>query len=408
MATNRTVIKKPAIKKEDKDGIDINQVLSQSSKKGKVSIGKHETIIQRAETTPFDSEDAPIGTYEVRMHSTKKSKKKSKKKDKSEPTVLETPAPRYDCAFLEKIFHKNKQTVVSKGASQVATTTPVQSSTPIQSTNTNTKSQQGTSGTHKLTTPASIIPPTPKQKIPTTTTKNPSSSIRKVANVTPVKTTPILSRAATKSIPVVPAQPKPGNYYSKLAASKYNRPDSNDSSSSSSSSSSSDGKPPRLDSNKVTKGEESSSSKGDDSSDDSSYDEGEMQMAIQRSLGIAVPIPAKKIAYRKTADDKKPAAKKAVDTKKPTSKPKISVDTLYGNKVLSGQVSIEQDRVTGKINLSQEFDKEAGERVPKSREPKPKQDKKDTKESTARSEPSKGKQPTESTKPYDHRETQDC
>jgi hypothetical protein len=75
MATNRTVIKKLAIKKEDKDGIDINQVLSQSSKKGKVSIGKHETIVQRAETTPFDFEDAPISTYEIRMHSTKKSKK---------------------------------------------------------------------------------------------------------------------------------------------------------------------------------------------------------------------------------------------------------------------------------------------------------------------------------------------
>jgi hypothetical protein len=34
MATNQT------IKKEDKDGIDINQALSQSSKKGKVSIGR--------------------------------------------------------------------------------------------------------------------------------------------------------------------------------------------------------------------------------------------------------------------------------------------------------------------------------------------------------------------------------
>jgi hypothetical protein len=65
MATNRTVTKKSAIKKEDKEGIDINQVLSQSSKKGKVSIGKHETIVQRAETTPFNFEDAPIGTYEV-------------------------------------------------------------------------------------------------------------------------------------------------------------------------------------------------------------------------------------------------------------------------------------------------------------------------------------------------------
>jgi hypothetical protein len=112
MATNRTVIKKPAIKKEDKDGFDINQVLSQSSKKGKVSIGKHETIVQRAETTPFDFKDAPIGTYEVRMHSTKKSKKRSKKKEKSEPTVSETPASRYNRAFLEKIFNKNKQTVV--------------------------------------------------------------------------------------------------------------------------------------------------------------------------------------------------------------------------------------------------------------------------------------------------------
>jgi hypothetical protein len=65
MATNQTVTKKSAIKKEDKEGIDINQVLSQSSKKGKVSIGKHETIVQRAETTPFNFEDAPISTYEV-------------------------------------------------------------------------------------------------------------------------------------------------------------------------------------------------------------------------------------------------------------------------------------------------------------------------------------------------------
>jgi hypothetical protein len=65
MATNRTVTKKSSIKKEDKDGIDINQVLSQSSKKGKVSIGNHETIVQRAETTPFDFEYAPIGTCEV-------------------------------------------------------------------------------------------------------------------------------------------------------------------------------------------------------------------------------------------------------------------------------------------------------------------------------------------------------
>jgi hypothetical protein len=96
-----------------------------------------------------------------------------------------------------------------------------------------------------------------------------------------------------------------------------------------------------------------------------------------------VPIPAKKIAYRKTAENKKPAAKKVTDIKKPTSKPKIAVDTLYGNKVLSGQVSIKQDRATGKISLSQEFDKEARERTPKSKEPKSRQDNRDKKESTA-------------------------
>jgi hypothetical protein len=199
----------------------------------------------------------------------------------------------------------------------------------------------------------------------------------------------------------VQAKPKPGNYYSKLAASKYNRPDSDDSSSSSnssSSSSSSDDNPPRFDSNKITRGEESSSYDEDDSSDDASYDEGEMQMAIRRSLGIAAPIPAKKIAYRKTAEDTKPAAKKVNDTKKPTSKPKVTVDTLYGNKMLTGQVSIKQDRVTGKINLSQEFDKEAEQQTPKSKDPKPRQDNHGKKESTAPSGPSGGSQPTESTK----------
>jgi hypothetical protein len=97
-----------------------------------------------------------------------------------------------------------------------------------------------------------------------------------------------------------------------------------------------------------------------------------MQMAIRRSLGIAVPIPAKKVAYRKTTEDKKPAAKKVTDTKKSTSKPKISADTFYGNKTLSGQVSIKKDRALGMINLSQEFDKEAGGRIPRSKEPKKK------------------------------------
>jgi hypothetical protein len=104
-------------------------------------------IIQRAETTPFNFEDAPIGTHEVRMHSTKKSKKKSKKKEKSETTVPETPAPKYDPAFLTKIFHTNRETMVSQGASQVATTTSIQSLMVMQPTKINVKSQQGTSGT---------------------------------------------------------------------------------------------------------------------------------------------------------------------------------------------------------------------------------------------------------------------
>jgi hypothetical protein len=124
-----------------------------------------------------------------------------------------------------------------------------------------------------------------------------------------------------------------------------------------------------------------------------------MQMAIRCSLGIAAPIPAKKIAYKKTVEDKKPAAKKVTDIKKPTSKPKVSVDTLYGNKMLWSQVSIKQDRATGKINLSQEFNKEAGQRTPKSKEPKPRQDNHDKKDSTVPSGPSSGSQPTELTKP---------
>jgi hypothetical protein len=94
----------------------------------------------------------------------------------------------------------------------------------------------------------------------------------------------------------------------------------------------------------------------------------------------------------------KPAAKKVTDTKKPTPKPKVSIDTLYGNKMLSGQVSIKQDRVTGKVNLSQEFDKEAGQPTSNSKEPKPGQDNHDKKKSTASSGSSGGSQPTVLTK----------
>jgi hypothetical protein len=129
-----------------------------------------------------------------------------------------------------------------------------------------------------------------------------------------------------KPIPVVQMQSKTGNYYSKLAARKYNHVDSDDSNSDSDNSSKEN--PPQLDPNKITKGEEWSSSE-EDSSDDESSDEEGMQIAIQQSLGIPVPIPAKKIAHKKVVEDKKPAAKKITDTKKPTPKPKISLDTHY-------------------------------------------------------------------------------
>jgi hypothetical protein len=294
------------------------------------------------------------------MHSTKKSKKKSKKTERSEPTASETTTRRYNRDFLNRIFHKNKATVASHGVSQAAATTTVQSSTTIQPTNTNTKSQQGPSGTQQSTTPASIIPPTPQQTTPTTTMKNPPSSAQNVANVTPAKVPMDTSQTAAKQAPVPQAKSKPANYYSKLAASKYNCPDLDNSSSSSDSNSSSSSSD---DSSEITRAEESSSSNEDNPNDDAYYDEGDVQMAIRHSLGLAAPVPAKKIAYRKTAEDMKPAAKKVTDTKKSPPKSKVFVDTLYGNKTLSGQVSIQQDKATGKINLSQEFDKEAAQPI---------------------------------------------
>jgi hypothetical protein len=74
---------------------------------------------------------------------------------------------------------------------------------------------------------------------------------------------------------------------------------------------------------------------------------------------------------------------------------------LYGNKILSGQVSIKQDKTTGKINLSQEFDKEAAQSIPKSKEPKTRQDNRDKKKSIASSGSSGGPKPTDLTKPMD-------
>jgi hypothetical protein len=41
---------------------------------------------------------------------------------------------------------------------------------------------------------------------------------------------------------------------------------------------------------------------------------------------------------------------------------------------MSGEVTIKQDKTTGKVNLIQEFNKEAGERTPNPKESKSKQD----------------------------------
>jgi hypothetical protein len=237
----------------------------------------------------------------------------------------------------------------------------------------------------QTTTPSTTAPPMSKQKTPTLTKKGPSSSAGKAANATPAQPTPVTSQTATKPAPVVQTQPKPGNYYSKLAARKYNHIDSNNSDSDSDSSS--EENLPQLEPNKITKGEEWLSS------DKESSDEEEMSIAIQRSLGIPVPIPAKKIAHKKVVEDKKPAAKKVTDNKKLTPKPKISVDTLYGNKMMLGnKVTIKQDKATGKVNLIQEFDKEAEGKASKPKESKTNQSRKGKGKSVASSETNKEQQ----------------
>jgi hypothetical protein len=228
MTTNRTITKKSSIKKDSKDGLDINQVLlvSQPSKKGKATIGKHETIIQRAETTPFDFEDAPIGTYEVCMHSTKRSKKKGKKKEKLEPTTPEPPTTRDDQSLLRKIFAKPMATSISQGTNPVTVTTPIQSSTVPQPTKTAVEAQQSTSGAPQSTTP----PPT-KQKTPPSAQKGSSSSAGNVVHVTPSQLTPVNTKADPKLTPLVKVENMSGGYYLKIAARKDNRSDSDDSSS---------------------------------------------------------------------------------------------------------------------------------------------------------------------------------
>jgi hypothetical protein len=116
-----------------------------------------------------------------------------------------------------------------------------------------------------------------------------------------------------------------------------------------------------LDAHKITKGEESSSSKEESSDEESSSsnegssDEEDINIAIQQSLGIPVPtIPAKKLAHKRVTEDKKPAANPKISTDK------ISTDTLYRQRLMSGKVAITQDKRSGKVNhLIQEFNKEA-------------------------------------------------
>jgi hypothetical protein len=122
----------------------------------------------------------------------KKSKKKTKKKEKSELTVPETPAARYDRAFLTKIFNKNRETNTSQGTNPVATTTPIQSSTIMQSAKTNVNFQQNTSGTPQPTISSTTVPYATEQGAPTTVSTSSSSTVGKVANVTPAQPTPIV------------------------------------------------------------------------------------------------------------------------------------------------------------------------------------------------------------------------
>jgi hypothetical protein len=75
-----------------------------------------------------------------------------------------------------------------------------------------------------------------------------------------------------------------------------------------------------------------------------------------------------------------------------TPKPKVTVDTLYGNKMMSGGVTIKQDKATGKVNFIQEFDKEAGEQTSKPKESKSKQNKTNKEKSVSSSETVKGQQ----------------
>jgi hypothetical protein len=60
--------------------------------------------------------------------------------------------------------------------------------------------------------------------------------------------------------------------------------------------------------------------------------------------------------------------------------------------MMSGSVTIKQDKASGKVNLIQEFDEEAGEQTPKPKESKPKQNKTNKGKSVASSEAVKEQQ----------------
>jgi hypothetical protein len=112
MATTRTMSKKVSSatmkKKKNFVGVDVNQVLSQLSKKEKVSTGKHEIFLTRSKQTLMDFFEAPLGSYEIGMHSIKDKSdgKKGTQNDKSSST----PTDKYDFVPIKYVSKKDNLT----------------------------------------------------------------------------------------------------------------------------------------------------------------------------------------------------------------------------------------------------------------------------------------------------------
>jgi hypothetical protein len=214
---------------------------------------------------------------------------------------------------------------LSQGTNAATNTTPIQSSNASQPAKTAAETQQTIAGVHHSSTQ-----PPPKLKTPSPPKENTTSSTANIVPLTPSQPTPVVTKTKSSSTPVTKTANVFEGYYLKFAARKNKDNDSDDSR---------DNKdPPPLDIHKITKGEESSSSK-----EESSDEEGDT-FAISRSLGIPLPIPAKKVASKRAIEDKKPAAK-----------PRVSADTLYGKRPMLGKMTLNEDKTTAKINLIQEF-----------------------------------------------------